>query len=268
MKNTRTTPLALAGAFVFLLLSAPAAAQSELLKLEAVASYYGAEFHGKPTSSGEIFDMNDLTAAHKTLAFGTILEVTNLESGKKVTVRVNDRGPFVADRELDVSKAAAEMLGMITTGTARVSIRRLSGPTAGPQAAAPQAAAPAGQNAAAVSPQTAAPVTAAAAPQPPASQTAPTGTATTAAVPTTARPAAETPSGTGWRIQLGSFSKEDNATRLVIRLRKDGFNPSFEKTETLIRVVLTGISPQELEGMRNKLETAGYTGFLVRQESW
>ena len=109
-----------------LLSALPLAAQSEVIKLEALASYYGSEFNGRPTSSGEIFDMEAFTAAHKTLPFGTMLEVTNLDTGKKVVVRVNDRGPFVADRELDVSRAAGKELGMIETGLARVSIRKLT----------------------------------------------------------------------------------------------------------------------------------------------
>ena len=245
MKNTRTTPLALAGAFLFLFTAAPTAAQSELLKLEAVASYYGAEFNGKPTSSGEIFDMNEMTAAHKTLPFGTILEVTNLENGKKVAVRVNDRGPFVAGRELDVSKAAAEALGMIVTGTARVSIRKLAG------------AIPAEPPTSPLQPVAAVPATV----EPAAGESA----AFTAAAPKSSGTA---DSGPLWRIQLGSFSKEENATRLAVRLRADGFNPAFEKNETLIRVVLTGIPETELQKTRIRLETAGYPGFLVRRESW
>lgn len=252
MTHTHISPLALAGAFLFLLLAAPAIAQSELLKLEAVASYYGDEFNGRPTSSGELFDMSDLTAAHKTLPFGTILEVTNLGNGKKVTVRVNDRGPFVANRELDVSKAAAETLGMIATGTARVSIRKL----ASPAAATPQTPAKALQTAPQVEPK-AATLTPNAPPVAAAIQTA-------RATPF----AADNVAGESWRIQLGSFSKEENATRLIVKLRSDGFNPAFEKNENLIRVVLTGISGQEIAGIRAKLETAGYTGFLVRQESW
>lgn len=87
-----------------------------------VASYYGEEFHGRPTASGEKFDMNDLTAAHQTLPFGTKIEVTNLENSKKVVVKVNDRGPFVKGRILDLSKGAAEKIGIIETGTAIVKI--------------------------------------------------------------------------------------------------------------------------------------------------
>lgn len=85
-----------------------------------IASWYGPEFHGRPTSSREIFDQNDLTAAHPTLPFGTMVLVTNLENGRQVTVRINDRGPFVKGRIIDLSYAAARMLGMIGPGTARV----------------------------------------------------------------------------------------------------------------------------------------------------
>lgn len=107
------------------LVSLPAQTVPEIIKLEAAASYYGAEFDGKTTASGERFDMKALTAAHKTLPFGTILEVTNLANGKRVTVRVNDRGPFVGNREIDLSWGAAERIGMIETGIAKVSIRKV-----------------------------------------------------------------------------------------------------------------------------------------------
>ena len=93
-----------------------------ILKSNAVASFYAEQYHGKKTSNGEIFNMNDLTAAHKTLPFGTVLKVTNLANGKSVQVRVNDRGPFVAGREIDLSKEAARRLDMISSGTANVKI--------------------------------------------------------------------------------------------------------------------------------------------------
>ncbi|MGA2297323.1 MAG: septal ring lytic transglycosylase RlpA family protein [FCB group bacterium] len=92
------------------------------------ASYYADEFNGRQTSSGEIFDMNDFTAAHKTLPFGTIVEVKNLLNGKTVTVKINDRGPFVADRIIDLSKAAAMQIDLIRTGTADVELRIISVP--------------------------------------------------------------------------------------------------------------------------------------------
>jgi rare lipoprotein A len=87
-----------------------------------IASWYGPEFHGKSTSSKEIYDMNDLTAAHKTLPLGTFVMVTNLANGRAVTVRINDRGPFAKHRVIDLSYAAAKALDMIGPGTAPVRI--------------------------------------------------------------------------------------------------------------------------------------------------
>ena len=84
------------------------------------ASWYGRQFHGRTTASGEPFDMFTLTAAHRTLPFGTRVRVTNLETGRSVVVRVNDRGPFAAARIIDVSYAAAKALGMVGAGVARV----------------------------------------------------------------------------------------------------------------------------------------------------
>ena len=84
------------------------------------ASWYGGKFHGRRTASGEIFDTNRLTAAHKTLPFGTIVRVTNIANGKFTFVRINDRGPFVPGRIIDLSKAAAEEIGMLGTGIALV----------------------------------------------------------------------------------------------------------------------------------------------------
>jgi rare lipoprotein A len=87
-----------------------------------MASYYADEFHGRTTANGETYDMHALTAAHRTLPFNTRLRVTNLENRRSVTVRVNDRGPFKDDRIIDLSLAAAEAIGLIANGTARVSI--------------------------------------------------------------------------------------------------------------------------------------------------
>jgi rare lipoprotein A len=86
------------------------------------ASWYGGKFQGRPTANGEIFDTNKFTAAHRTLPFGTHVKVTNLRNGKSTVVRINDRGPFIQGRIIDLSKAAAEAIGMIDTGTAPVSI--------------------------------------------------------------------------------------------------------------------------------------------------
>ncbi|GAB4389569.1 MAG: septal ring lytic transglycosylase RlpA family protein [Thermodesulfovibrionales bacterium] len=90
-----------------------------------VASWYGPDFHGRPTASGEIFDMHGLTCANKSLPFGTRLEVTNPENGRSAEVVVNDRGPFVAGRDLDLSYGAAKKIGLVGPGTGRVKVRYL-----------------------------------------------------------------------------------------------------------------------------------------------
>ncbi|HWH18835.1 MAG TPA: septal ring lytic transglycosylase RlpA family protein [Allosphingosinicella sp.] len=92
---------------------------------EGVASYYGAELAGNRTASGERFNPNALTAAHRTLPMGTKLKVTNKANGKSVVVRINDRGPFSKGRILDVSRAAAERISMVRAGTARVVLARI-----------------------------------------------------------------------------------------------------------------------------------------------
>jgi rare lipoprotein A len=91
-----------------------------------IASWYGVKFHGRRTSNGEVYDKYKLTAAHKTLPFNTIVEVLNIENHKKVIVRINDRGPFVKNRIIDLSKKAASMLGIEDTGTAPVILTLLN----------------------------------------------------------------------------------------------------------------------------------------------
>ncbi len=91
-----------------------------------IASWYGSKFHGRRTSSGELFDMHMATAAHRNLPLPTYVEVTNLDNGLKVVVKINDRGPFHDDRLIDLSYGAAVKLGMATTGTARVEVRAIS----------------------------------------------------------------------------------------------------------------------------------------------
>ncbi len=87
-----------------------------------IASWYGKKFHGRKTSNGEVYNMYGLSAAHKTLPLGVYVEVTHLQSGKKLIVRVNDRGPFVAGRIIDLSYGAAQQLGIVESGTAPVAV--------------------------------------------------------------------------------------------------------------------------------------------------
>ena len=116
----------------FAVFSAAQAGNPGAFRQEGVASWYGTEFDGKPTASGEIFDSTLYTAAHPSLPFGTILTVTNRHNSLQVAVRINDRGPFVSARIVDLSKAAAEALEMLTTGTAPVLLERAVDTTLGP----------------------------------------------------------------------------------------------------------------------------------------
>lgn len=89
------------------------------------ATWYGGKFHGHKTASGEIFDKNSMTAAHRTLPFGTIVKVTNLKNGRKVTLRINNRGPYGKGRIIDVSEAAARRLKMIDAGVVPATVEVL-----------------------------------------------------------------------------------------------------------------------------------------------
>jgi rare lipoprotein A len=92
---------------------------------EGIASWYGPNFHGKQTASGERYDMHEMTAAHKVLPFGTMVRVTSLENGKSTVVRINDRGPFVGNRIIDLSRSAAEQLSMTDKGTMLVRVETI-----------------------------------------------------------------------------------------------------------------------------------------------
>jgi len=90
------------------------------------ASWYGPRFHGKKTANGEIYDQTAFTAAHKSLSFGTLLKLTNPWNGKSVVVRINDRGPYIPGRQLDLSKAAATELGIIYNGVSRINVEEIT----------------------------------------------------------------------------------------------------------------------------------------------
>ncbi|MCL4549542.1 MAG: septal ring lytic transglycosylase RlpA family protein [Bacteroidetes bacterium] len=90
------------------------------------ASWYGPRFHGRLTANGEIYNQMALTAAHKSLPFGTVLKVTNIRNGKSVIVRINDRGPYIDGRDLDLSKGTAQALGMISRGVIKVTVKEIA----------------------------------------------------------------------------------------------------------------------------------------------
>lgn len=95
---------------------------------EGIASWYGYPFQGRRTSNGEIYDMHEFTAAHRTLPFNALVRVTNLTNGKQTEVRINDRGPFVANRVIDLSLSAAQAIEMVGPGTAHVRLEAIFGP--------------------------------------------------------------------------------------------------------------------------------------------
>jgi rare lipoprotein A len=232
---------------------------SGAFRQEGIASWYGPEFDGRPTASGEIFDSTLLTAAHPTLPFGTALTVTNKQNNRKVTVRVNDRGPFVSARIIDVSRAAAERLDMISTGTAPVLIESqgAEAPTALPRPEplqTPARGAPAGVSAAGT------PGVNIAAAIPP------------DAVPAAARPSlhliqAAAPAGNRvYRLQVGSYRVPRNAVDAFERLKNAGLNPAYERNGDYFRVVLAGIRAEDMGAVTEKVEAAGFREALVREE--
>jgi rare lipoprotein A len=126
MTKTRTHKSYRVMSLVLVIASAlPVASFASMTSAVVVASWYGPSFHGRRTASGQVFDQERMTAAHKTLPFGTKLRVTNLRNGRSVLVTVNDRGPYTRNRQLDLSLGAARLLGLVRPGTAPVLIEGL-----------------------------------------------------------------------------------------------------------------------------------------------
>ena len=116
-------PLAITAAVLGCALGATSVAAEDAKPLQkGAASWYGPGFHGKRTANGEVYDENGLTAAHKTLPMPAMVRVTNLENGRSIQVRINDRGPFEAGRVIDMTRRGAQLLGFIQQGTARVRV--------------------------------------------------------------------------------------------------------------------------------------------------
>lgn len=255
-----------------------------------VASWYGDQFHMQPTANGEIFDMNAISAAHTTLPLPSIVEVTNLDNGRKIQVRVNDRGPFVAGRVIDLSRAAAQELGYDRQGLARVRVRYVGPATLDPPGAGvryasnslPRAAYPIRQAASATTaiPPAAAVATPAYTPPIPrapiAVSSAPlapiTGSELPPLRPLPAAPApvatvATASTGSLYRVQAGAFSDRDNARRVAAQLGDAG-RASIEPVERngvmLYRVMLPG-STDESEAwvLRDRVASLGYADARV-----
>ena len=227
------------------------------------ASWYGHPFDGRPTSSGEMYDMHEMTAAHRSLPLPTWVEVTNLANGKRVVVKVNDRGPFVGKRLIDLSFAAATKLDIVQNGTAQVEVRALPGPTrettadrrdnadpATPKASTtprPPAAAPPDS-----SQRTAQRAPSVKLPEPP-------------SLPEPPKPAQPEARAESERLfaEAGRFRTRDDAVRVVDDLKTEGFVNAFVVTEdgrrkSMHRVRVGPLSDEaEVDSMNNRLRDLG-----------
>jgi rare lipoprotein A len=212
---------------LFLVFSLGTAAAFEV----GTASWYGGKFQGRKTANGEIFDTNKFTAAHRTLPFHTKVKVTNLENGKTTTVRINDRGPFVRGRIIDLSRAAAKELDMIHSGTAKVRIEIIGAADSIPL------------------------------PEPEIPEKPPERPSGPAA-------GADSATAGSYKIQLGSFSIEENAKRMKEYLQNRGLTAAFEYgPDGAIRVVIAGVAEDVLPKLLARLKQIGVTEYLLRKES-
>ncbi len=241
-----------------------------------VASWYGEPFHGKPTANGERYDMNAITAAHKTLPLPTYVRVTNLDNGRSLIIRLNDRGPFVHGRIIDLSRRAAQLLGFERKGTARVRVQAVGGPggetiVAKPVTPEEERTAIAAVPRESVSSERLPPpegVAAAPGPEPPPARAAP--------APARAEPAPATRTAavtivpvepTRLFVQAGAFSFYDNARRLGAKLSGMGptvISPVTIKGQRLFRV---RIGPLDTLGLADatleRLIRGGYPGARI-----
>jgi rare lipoprotein A len=198
-----------------------------------VASWYGSDFHGRRTSNGEVYDKEKLSCAHRTLPFGSYVLVRNLDNDSSVVVRVNDRGPFAKNRVIDLSEAAARIIGMIPTGTARVSLTPIPREEAlawkgGPIGGSPAAAPPGAEGSAAET-----------------------------------QPAPARAPEARVRIQVASYASEANAKATVERLAASGLAASIERSGGHFRVVFPELSPEEARATTTRLKGLGYRDYSV-----
>jgi rare lipoprotein A len=196
------------------------------------ASWYGTKFHGRLTSSREPYDMYQMTAAHKTLPLPTFVRVTNLDNGRSIVVRVNDRGPFHGDRIIDLSYAAAVKLGIHLRGTGRVEVRALDPAHPGPV------------------PQPLAPITAREREAP---------RVVESAMPRKPDPVI---------VQVGAFAERDNARALAHRLRKGGIDAvdvdrARSGGRTVHRVRVGPVPAGAVDGLRERLRRLGVSSISV-----
>jgi rare lipoprotein A len=217
---------------------APQPDQGQVVR--GTASWYGQEFAGRATANGEIFDPLQFTAAHRTLPFGTLVEVTSVANGRSVRVRINDRGPFVGNRVIDLSWAAARAIGLDGPGTGPVELRVL-GQTSIPLAAPVIAETP--------PPEIDIPIP---------------------SRPEPIREALQRPRpipAAGFYVQFGSFQREENAEALRARIAGVFSSVKVEATSGMHRVRVGPFSTrEEAIEIRESLEQAGFSGIVMSAE--
>lgn len=271
-------------------------------EMKGLASWYGQEFAGRTTANGEIFDPMLMTAAHRTLPFGTVLEVRNTKSGQMVKVRINDRGPFIGGRIIDLSYAAAEQLGLIEAGVGPVELTVLkigagdheppapyvvnaggAAPKPAPRpsdAAPPPVPFPLPPSAAATAMNAEEPFRVAVqeerggvevrkqvSPDGRTIETVPSGVATSRpaapAPPRPRRPEAAMPAGS-FVVQLGAFRDEKNAAELRQRVATVLDRVVIEENESLYRVRVGPFATRAAAiDAREKLESSGFSGIVM-----
>ncbi len=234
---------------------AQTAAAPAPFRQEGIASWYGSEYDGKPTASGEAFDSKKETAAHPTLPFGTMLRITNTQNGKMTIVRVNDRGPYVSARIVDVSRAAAEKLDMLATGTAPVVIETAEAVSMPAPVSAPDQALPNVRSA--VIPE-APPVAEAPAVSP---APAPQAEAVARVLPGPIDPT----NGKRYRLQVGSYKMARYAAEAFEKLKAAGIAAAYERNGELYRVVVPEIAASEIDRYARELGAAGFSEVLARE---
>jgi rare lipoprotein A len=272
----------------------------DVFRQEGIASWYGPGFDGRPTASGEIFNSALFTAAHPDLPFGTFLLVTNKHNNRQVSVRVNDRGPFVASRIIDVSKAAAEYLDMVITGTAPVVVEILQASYPPPLETKPIT--PTVPQVIYYPPAPQLPVQPSVVQQPVPQQPIlqqPSVEPVAVTPPTTVEhfplspvntvylppPVVSVPEilspqvpgvklipninplpGKVYKLQVGSYKDPHSALNTFVKLREAGLGPKYEPYQDFYRVVLPGILGTEVQSVTEKLGIAGFNEAVIKED--
>ena len=241
-----------------------------------IASWYGPGFHGKYTANGEVYNQDDVTAAHKTLPMPSFVEVTNLENGRKMIVRINDRGPYVDDRIIDLSRRSAQLLDVQKKGTARVRVRRVFPNDAPVSYAKAEQPKPAPAPISVPAPIAAAPILVAQAAPTPAPTSVPAPAPAPAFEPpvrTVSIPASEpklsspplvTPAGPTSFVQVAAVSNPETAQALVGKLAQYGSTQMDMTASGLYRVRVGPFVDKDLAAATlAKIKAAGYGDALL-----